>query len=65
MRNRFRRCTRGMTTRSMFRPTVENGGGNRIDHSSVCMWFTRQSTGRLDHSGARKGIPLQTSTIRS
>ena len=31
----------------------------------LCMWLTRQSTGRRDHSGARKGIPLQTSTIRS
>jgi len=27
--------TEGMTLRSMFRPTVENGGRNLIDHSSV------------------------------
>ena len=59
------RCTQGMTVLSMRRPTVETGGRNRIGHSSVCTWFTRQITGRRDHSGARKGIPLQTSTIRS
>ena len=65
VRNRFLRCTQGMTSRSTFRPTVETGGRNLIGHSSVCTWFTRQSTGRPDHSGARNGIPLQTSTIRS
>ena len=65
VRNRFLRCTQGMTTRSMFRPMVETGGRNLIDHRSVCTWFTRQSTGRLHHSGDRYGIPLQTSTIRS
>ena len=65
VRNRFLRCTQGMTVLSMCRPTVETGGRKRIGHSSVCTWFTKQITGRRDHSGARKGIPLHTSTIRS
>ena len=65
MRNRFLRCTQGMTVLSKRRPRVDTGGRNRIGHKSACEWFTRQSTGRRDHSGARKGIPLHTSTIRS
>ena len=65
VRNRFSRCTQGMTVLSMRRPTVETGGRNRIGHNSVCTWFTRQITGFRDHSGTRNGIPLQTSTIRS
>ena len=65
VRNRFLRCTHGMTEFSMRRPAVETGRRNLIDHSSVCAWFTRHIAGRLAQSGTRNGIPLQTSTIRS
>jgi hypothetical protein len=54
-----------MTTRSMFRPTVENGGPEP-DRPQLCVHVVYQAEHRArDHSGARKGIPLQTSTIRS
>ena len=65
VRNRFFLWTMGITVSSNRRPAVHSGGGNRIGHSSVCTWLTRQMAGFLDHRGTRKGIPLQTSTMRS
>ena len=58
MRNRFLRCTQGMTVLSTRRPTVDTGGRNRIGHNSVCTWFTRQITGRLDHKRRQEGHPV-------
>ena len=54
-----------MTRCSINRPTVDSGGGNRSDHRSVCTWLTMQTTGLRHHSGARNGMPLQTSTTTS
>ena len=37
----------------------------RSGHKSVCTWLTMQIIGLRDHSGARNGMPLQTSTTTS
>ena len=63
--NRLFLCTHGIITDSVNRPAVETGGGNRSGQSSVWTWLTKQITGRLVQSGARYGMPLQTSTTRS
>ena len=41
------------------------GGGNCIDHWSVCTWCTRQTTGERCHRGEKNGMPFSTSTTTS